>query len=92
MADFGGGGHSKRLSVIQGHLNPGKSYSCQDGSGKSSSGAGGGGTGYGGSKKRLQPSAPMSSTKDEVQRAFPKKRFAFQDCSRAIPYCCKVGC
>ncbi len=72
----GGGGASKRLSVIQGHLNPGKSYSCQGGSGTSSGGAASNKTGNAGSKKRLQHSAPMSSTKDEVQRAFPKKRYA----------------
>jgi len=74
MAQFGEKGPSRRLSVIQGHLNPGKSYSCQAGSGKSS-GAESRGSGQAGPKKKVQPSAPISSTKDEVQRAFPRKRF-----------------
>ena len=70
MAQFGEEerrGPSRRLSVIQGHLNPAKSYSCSGGNAGAESG--------GAAKKKLQPSAPMSSTKDEVQRAFPRKRF-----------------
>ena len=68
----GGPGASKRLAVLHGHLSP--SLSCPDKSGAYQAAAGTGGGGVNPRLKKLQPSAPITSTKDEVQRAFPKRR------------------
>ncbi len=66
-------GSSKRLEVLRGHLIPPPSYSCASGQGGSSTGAGGGG-----GKRKTKSSAPMSSSKDEVQKAFPRARYLLQ--------------
>ena len=55
---------SRRLAVLQGHLKPGSS--CTGGVRVNPCGAG--------SKAAPQSSAPMSSSKDEVQKAFPRQR------------------
>lgn len=72
MNGEGATGSSKRLAVIQGHLKPPASYSCS-GAGGESAGTAGGVRG-GGGKRQTKPSAPMSSSKDEVQKAFPRAR------------------
>ena len=59
----GRAGPTKRLAVLQGHLNPPPSYSCS-----------GGTLGGGGKSKATKPTAPMTSKKDNVQKAFPRKR------------------
>ncbi len=61
-------GPSRRLEVLHGHLKPPPTYSCS------------GAVGSGKSKKlddvrKVGSSAPMSSSKDEVQKAFPRARY-----------------
>ncbi len=63
---------SKRLAVLKGHLNPSPHlFSC--------SGSGGGaapGVGDVTKKKTSKSSAPISSSKDQVQKAFPLERLS----------------
>ena len=59
---------SRRLAVLQGHLK--SASSCVNGVRANTCGAG--------SKAAPQSSAPMSSSKDEVQKAFPRQRWALR--------------
>ena len=63
-------GSSRRLEVLHGHLKPPPAYSCSSGKGGSSRGV----SKAEASKKKTSSSAPMSSSKDEVQKAFPRAR------------------
>ena len=64
-------GPSKRLAVLKGHLQPSITYSCSASGGRSVDTDGGL---QPGKKKASGSSAPMSSNKDEVQKAFPRSR------------------
>lgn len=70
--DLSSSSPSKRLAVLQGHLKSAAGSRCvAGGAGKVSVSSR---PCAGGSKTDIQSSAPMSSSKDEVQKAFPRQR------------------